>query len=114
MSITKSKPANMQENTAVDSKPKYKIAPRYGVWSKNGKITIQIAIPGVQKDNIDMKVLPNYFTLRAKRDEVLYALDLELTKVEPEISKASYSEGLLKIELKRYNPMDHAYDVKIE
>ena len=113
MSITESKPTEMQE-TEYKPEPRYKIAPRYGVWSKDDKIIIQVALPGVQKEKIEMKVLPNYFTLRATRDEVLYALDLEMVKVEPEISTASYEEGLLKIELKRYNPLEHAYEVKIE
>lgn len=111
MSIAETKTTDMAEHKV---EPKYKVIPRYGVWSKDDKITVQIALPGVKKDDIEMKVLPNYFTLRAPRGEVMYALDLEIIKVEPEVSKAEYEEGLLKIELKRYNPLEHAYEVKIE
>ncbi|UYP43979.1 hypothetical protein NEF87_000264 [Candidatus Lokiarchaeum ossiferum] len=111
MSIIKSE-KNQTEKSSDD--PRYKVTPRYGVWSKDEIVTIQIAIPGVKKEDIDMRVLPNYFTLRAPRGEVMYALDLELTKVEPDVSKAKYEEGLLKVELKRYNPLEHAFDVKIE
>ncbi len=111
LSLTKSEKKQTEETT---NDPSYKVTPRYGVWSKDGIITVQIAIPGVKKENIEMRVLPNYFTLRAPRGEVMYALDLELNKVEPDISKAKYEEGLLKVELKQYNPLEHAYDVRIE
>ena len=108
--------AETKKTTVAEQKPEpqYKVTPRYGVWSKDETITVQVAIPGVKKEDIEMKVLPKYFTLRAQRGEVMFALDLEMVKVEPEISKATYEEGLLKVELKRYNPLEHAYEVKIE
>ena len=107
------------ENKATEEtkKPeyKYRIKPRYGVWSDDDKITIQAALPGVIKENIEMKTLKDYFTLRAKRDDILYTLDLDLgIEIQPKETKATYEEGLLRIELKRYKPLEHAFDVKIE
>ncbi|MHA1718468.1 MAG: hypothetical protein DRO88_12125 [Promethearchaeia archaeon] len=107
------------ENKAIEetkkSEYKYRITPRYGVWSDEDKIIIQAAIPGVKKENIEMKTLTDYFTLRAKRDDILYSLDLEMgVEIEPEKTKATYEEGLLRVELKRYKPLEHAYEVKIE
>ena len=56
-----------------------------------------------------------YFTLRAKRDDILYTLDLDLgVDIEPKETKATYEEGLLRVELKRYKPLEHAFNVKIE
>jgi len=107
------------ENKAIEEtkKPeyKYRIKPRYGVWSDEDKITIQAALPGVKKEDIEMKTLTDYFTLRAKRDDILYSLDLDMgVEIEPKETKATYSEGLLKVELKRYKPLEHAFNVKIE
>ncbi len=94
---------------------KYRIKPRYGVWSDEEKITIQAALPGVKKENIEMKTLTDYFTLRAKRDDILYTLDLDLgIEIETKETKATYEEGLLRVELKRYKPLEHAFNVKIE
>jgi len=109
------------ENKAIEEtrKPeyKYRIKPRYGVWSDDDKITIQAALPGVMKEKIEMKTLKDYFTLRAKRDDgdILYSLDLDLgIEIEPKETKATYEEGLLRVELKRYKPLEHAFNVKIE
>ena len=35
-------------------------------------------------------------------------------EIEPKETKATYSEGLLKVELKRFKPLENAFDVKIE
>ena len=61
-----------------------------------------------------MKAMKEEFMLRAPRKDILYKLDLNLNvEIEPENSKSTYSEGLLRVELKRHNPLDDAYDVPI-
>jgi HSP20 family protein len=93
---------------------RYHVVPRYNWWFEEGKLILQIALPGVHKENIKMKALRDYFTLRATRDDVEYLLDLDLgIDIIPEKTKTSYVEGLLTIEFERYNPLDEAYEVPI-
>lgn len=108
-------------DTKLKTAPAYdhvhRVMPKYGVWANNDNIVIQIALPGVKKEDIEIKALPEYFMLRAARENanLVYNLDLEFGyKLEPEVHKATYEEGLLRVELKRYKPLDHAFDVKIE
>ena len=95
---------------------KYKITPKYGVYTEDDKVILQVAIPGVQKDAIRMKALKDFFTLRADRGEdTVYMLDLDFgVKIEPEKTTSSYEEGLLRLEFQRYKPLDHAYKVIIQ
>jgi HSP20 family protein len=96
-------------------KPRYRVRPRYGIKTGQKTITLQIALPGVKKEDIEIEALKDYFTLRATREEIQYALDLDFNlEIEPEHTHAKYEEGLLTIEFKRYNPREHAISIKIE
>ena len=113
MALVKTENKSIEENRKPEYK--YRIKPRYGVWGDEDKIKIQVALPGVKKEKIEMKTLSDYFTLRAKRDDILYTLDLDMgIEIEPKETKATYEEGLLRVELKRYKPLEHAFNVKIE
>ncbi|RLI66013.1 MAG: hypothetical protein DRO88_02965 [Promethearchaeia archaeon] len=106
-----------EENPKTDEhRLKYRITPKYGVYTEDDKVILQVAIPGVKKENIQMKALKDYFTLRAQRDEdTVYMLDLDFgVKIEPEKTSSSYEEGLLRLEFKRFNPLEHAYTVPIQ
>ena len=95
----------------------HRVMPKYGVWTNKDNVVIQIALPGVKKEDIEIKALPDYFMLRAPRENanMIYNLDLEFGfKLEPEVHTAKYEEGLLRVELKRYQPLEHAFEVKIE
>jgi HSP20 family molecular chaperone IbpA len=95
---------------------KYRITPKYGVYTEDDKVVVQIALPGVKKADIQMKALKDYFTLRANRGEdTVYMLDLDFgVKIEPDKTKSTYEEGLLRLEFTRYKPLDHAYVVPIQ
>jgi len=110
------KVAEQKETIPAEVKtPLYRVAPRYGVWAEDGKWIIQVALPGVTKEKIHLKTLKDYFQLRAERDRVEYVLDLELDfQIEQEKTKAEYKEGLLRVEITEFNPLDHAVEVKIE
>jgi len=110
------KVAEQKEITPAETKePLYQAIPHYGVWAEDGKWIIQVALPGVTKEKIQIKTLKDYFQLRAQRDRVEYILDLELDfQIEQEKTKAEYKEGLLRVEMTEYNPLEHAYEVKIE
>jgi len=97
-----------------DEKQYYKIHPKYGAWMENGNLILEVVIPGVKKEQIQMKTTQDYFTLRAIRGDIQYTLDLELNMdITPEKTKARYEEGLLHVEMVRYNPLESAYIVPI-
>lgn len=94
---------------------KYRVVPKYGTYLEADKVILQVALPGVNKDQINMKALKDYFTLKAQRGDTLYTLDLDFgIDIEPENTKSEYEEGLLRVEFKRYNPLEHAYIVPIQ
>ena len=103
------------ENLTKSPTYNYRIIPRYGVYSEDGKVILQISLPGVHREDISIKALKDYVSLRAPRGDTLYYLDLDLgVAIEPEKTTTNYAEGLLRAEFQRYNPLDHAYEVKIE
>ena len=100
--------SDAQPETAPTYEHIHRIMPKYGVWTNKDNVVIQIALPGVKKEDIEIKALPDYFMLRAARENAnsIYNLDLEFGyKLEPEVYKATYEEGLVRVELKLYNPL---------
>jgi len=76
---------------------------------RNRTIEIEIALPGVAKEDIQLKFLPDWFYLSAKRDEIEYSGSFNLgTTVVPEKTTAKYTNGLLKVHAIIANPMDSA------
>ena len=62
-----------------------------------------------------MKALKDFFTLKAQRGDTMFSLDLDFgIKIEPEHTHTTYTEGLLRVEFKRYKPLEHAYIVPIQ
>jgi len=89
---------------------KYRITPRYGAWLEDDKFVVEVALPGVPKESITMKALQDYFSLRASRENVEYVLDLDLNfRIEPAKVTSDYTEGLLRVEFQRYDPLAYAY-----
>ncbi len=94
---------------------KYTVKPKYGMWTEEDKVILQIALPGVKKEDIEMKTLTNYFNLKAPRKRFQYSLELNFgIDIEPDKTNAEYQEGLLKVEFEIYKPLEHAYEVPIE
>lgn len=113
MSESKNENAVSKEVQEVENLTK--VTPRFTAWTEDDKIIIRVVLPGVDKKDIEMKALQDRFLLRAQRDEFLYNLDLGLDiDIEPSSAKASYTEGLLRTEFKRLNPLDKAFEVPIE
>ncbi len=114
MAVVEKQAGSLPETRDEDA-IRYRITPRYGVWTEKEHLMIQVALPGVKKENIEMKALKDYFSLRAKRDNIVYTLDMDLgIDIEPKEAETKYEEGLLNLKFKRYHALDHAFEVKIE
>jgi HSP20 family molecular chaperone IbpA len=92
--------------------PKYRATPNYTAWIKDDKFILQVAIPGVSRDSIKMKALQDFFMLEAERDNILYALELDLNfRIDTENVSTSFDEGLLRVEFSLVDPLKEAYTV---
>ena len=107
------------ERTKDEEKEKdfYKVYPRiYRSIDYNDKtVTIELSIPGVSKENIEIKVRPTWFHLSAVRPEekVEYAANQNFgVEIVPENTTAEYFQGLLKIKAKIRDPLDNAKEIK--
>jgi len=107
-----------KRESKVDMSQFHQVYPRmYRDTDYDGKrITIEVSIPGVKKENIELKVLPELFHLSALRpdDRIEYAANASFgIDIIPEKTIAEYYNGLLKIYATIHNPLDDAKDIAL-
>ncbi len=75
--------------------------PLVDVFEDNGEIIVVAEVPGVSKDDIELKVKPKKLIIKAKGKERKYYKEIDLPKeVIPDKSRASYKNGVLEVRLK--------------
>ena len=80
---------------------------------KNG--TLEIALPGVKKEDIDLKINEDSYSLSAVRGDIKYvASQTFCCPVIPGKATAKYENGLLQIAVPFKDPMDDAVTVKVD
>jgi HSP20 family protein len=78
-------------------------------------LNIQIELPGVDKDNIDLKFYEDGFYVVAKKEDTKYMGSYSLIfSVRPEKAIANYSNGLLTINVPYMQPLKEGIKVKID
>jgi len=81
---------------------------------KEKTVEFEISIPGVQKDNIKLKVLPTWFHLEARRGRMEYNANQSFgVEIVPEKTRAKYDNGLLSIKAFIRDPLDDAKEVQL-
>ena len=76
---------------------------------------IEIYLPGVDKDTINLKMDSEYILITGETETVKYTGFYNLCcPVDPEKAKTLYKEGLLKIHVPYREIEMHTIDVKIE
>jgi HSP20 family protein len=91
--------------------------PLVDVFEDNGEIIVVAEVPGVSKEDIELKVKPNQLIIKAKGKDRKYYKTIDLPKeVIPEKAKASYKNGVLEVRLKakESKEKDEGVEVKIE
>jgi HSP20 family protein len=79
------------------------------------KLTVEVTIPGVSKEHINLKMHDDSMNLAAARNDVEYVTTLSFCcPVVPEKAQAKYENGLLKIEVPFKDTMDDAVKIKIK
>ena len=78
------------------------------------KLTIEVSLPGVKKEDISLRRLEDSMSLSAPRDDVQYVTTLAMCcPIVPEKAEAKYENGLLKIEAPFKDTMENALAIKV-
>lgn len=82
---------------------------------ENSKYHIEVELPGVDKESISLKMLEDSFYIKGETDKTLYVGSYAICcPVKPKDAKASYIDGLLKVEVPFKDPMEDAINISIE
>ena len=79
-----------------------KVSPTIRAYSddEHKNLEIEVELPGVERKDIDLKIHDDSFYLSAPRENILYVANYATCcPVDPEKAKATYKNGLLRIEV---------------
>lgn len=89
--------------------------PLVDVIEKGDEVRIISEVPGVNKDQIKVRVNGNKVTIQAQGEDRKYYKEVELpSEVDEKSAKATYNNGVLQIILKKKPKQETGTEVKIE
>ena len=85
------------------------------VDDKHTLLTIEVNLPGVKKENINVRMHEDSFSMSAPREDIEFVATLAFCcPVKPEAAIAKYENGLLKIEVPFKDLMEDSIKIKIQ
>ncbi len=94
---------------------KEEMEPLVDVIERGDEIWVVADVPGVSKENIDVKVTERTVTIKAQNDRKYYKVVELPREVIPESAKASYKNGVLEIKLKKKTTTEEkGFKVQVE
>ncbi len=94
---------------------KEEMEPLVDVIERGDEIWVVADVPGVPKENIDVKVTEKTLTIRAQNERKYYKVVELPAEVIPESAKASYKNGVLEVRLKKKTSTEEkGFKVQIE
>jgi len=97
-------------------KEKVNISPDVCLYNSEDEknLIIEFQIPGVQKDDIDLRMQDDSFTLRAPRGDVEYSIsEILCCPINSKETRAEYKDGLLVVHAPYKDQYENAVRVKI-
>jgi HSP20 family protein len=92
-----SMPSPYDEDDIVDDEE-----PLVDVIEEGKKIIVLVALPGIDKNDIDVRVTENCLTFNIDTDDYEWYDELDLpTKVKPKSAYATYRNGVLEVRLEK-------------
>ncbi len=91
--------------------------PLVDVFEDDNEITVIAEIPGVEKENIKIKVSDDRrrLIIRASNQNRKYYKEIELPgEVDPQSARASYRNGVLEVKLKKIKRENKGFEIKVE
>lgn len=98
-------------------KIRYRVRPRmYSNFdSASNAFEFEVHLPGVPKENIHLRVLPDLFDLKATREESLYALTEYFPyPIDVDSLEAKYANGLLRMKGRLKDPLSDAVEITLD
>lgn len=98
-------------------KEKIIISPSICGWADDGHETyrFEVELPGVDKDTITLKMHEDSFFLKGETDNMVYVGSYTICcPVKPSEAKATYKNGLLKVEVPFKDPLEDAVDIQVQ
>lgn len=107
----------MKDMTEVKEEEKYVTSPEVCSWAdeESASYKIEIQLPGVERDSIKLKMHEDSFFIKGETEDTIYIGSYGICcPVNPEEAKATYKQGLLKIEVPFMEPEYKSVEVNIE
>ena len=103
--------------TEVKEEEKFIMSPELCSWAddETASYKIEIQLPGVEKDAIKLKMHDDSFFIKGETEDTIYIGSYSICcPVKPEETKATYNQGLLKIEVPFMEPEYKSVEINIE
>lgn len=104
----------------IDEKKKdeiwYRVRPyhTYEIDAENGEFNARVEMPGVPKDKVTLKILPELFTLKGQREHTLYTLTEYFPYlIDVDNVDANYESGLLTLKGKFKDRLADAIEINL-
>ena len=100
-----------------EEKEKFVRSPEVCAWAddEHDVYRIEVTLPGVEKEDVKLKMHEDSFFLKGETDDTIYIGSYAVCcPVDAEKAKATYKQGLLKVEVPFKEPEFHSVDVNIE